>query len=73
MLITGGESLPYPLEKLKETYWGFSPHAFVKLDADPRTFAQDLRSNHLSLVYGDYVPHLVETCRVLNIRPILVS
>jgi L-fucose isomerase len=73
MLIVGGECLPYPLEKLKETHWVFSPHAFVKLDADPRGFAQELRSNHLSLVYGDYVPYLLETCRVLGIRPILVD
>ena len=55
MLIVGGECLDYPLEKLEETHWGFSPHAFVRLDADPRAFAQELRSNHLSLVYGDFV------------------
>ena len=73
MLIVGGECLPYPLEKLKETHWGFSPHAFTKLDADPRAFAQELRSNHLSLVYGEFVPHLAETCRVLGIRPVFVS
>ncbi len=73
MLIAGGKCQPYPLEKLQETHWGFSPHAFVKLDADPRAFAQELRSNHLSLVYGDYAPHLVETCRVLGIKALLVE
>ena len=73
MLIAGGECQPYPLEKLQETFWGFSPHAFVRLDADPRAFAQELRSNHLSLVYGDFVPHLVETCRVLGIRSLIVA
>jgi hypothetical protein len=25
------------------------------------------------MVYGDYVPHLLECCRVLGIRPITVS
>ena len=72
MLITGGECLQEPREKLEETYWEFSPHAFVKLDADPRAFAQELRCNHLHVVYGDYVPHLVECCRVLGIRPIAI-
>ncbi|MCY3947320.1 MAG: hypothetical protein OXF44_13675 [Anaerolineaceae bacterium] len=72
MLITGGECLDVPHEKLGETHWDFSPHAFVRLDADPRAVARELRSNHLSLVYGDYIPHLEETCRVLDIRPIVV-
>jgi L-fucose/D-arabinose isomerase len=73
MLIAGGEALDEPPEKLGETYWEFSPHSFVKLDADPRAFAQELRCNHLHMVYGDYVPHLIECCRVLGIRPIVVS
>jgi len=73
MLIAGGECLHEPREKLEETHWGFSPHSFVKLDDDARAFAQELRSNHLHMVYGDYVPHLLESCRVLGIRPITVS
>lgn len=72
MLIAGGECQQYPREKLDETYWGFSPHAFIRLDPDPRAFAQELRSNHLHMVYGDYVPHLLEFCRVFGIRPIMV-
>lgn len=71
MLIASGESEEYPREKLHQTYWSFSAHAFVTLDCDARAFAQELRSNHLTMVYGDYVPHLVECCRVLDIRPIL--
>ena len=71
MLIAGGECTEQSRDKLKETYWGFSPHSFVKLDADARMFAQELRSNHLHMVYGNYVPHLIECCRVLGIRPIV--
>jgi L-fucose isomerase len=71
MLIAGGEALDAPRAKLDKTYWAFSPHTFVRLDSDARKFAQELRCNHLHLVYGDYVPHLLETCRVLGIRPIL--
>ena len=55
MLITSGYCMDVTHEKLQETHWGFSLHAFVKLDADPCTLAQELRSNHLSLVYGDFV------------------
>jgi L-fucose isomerase len=73
MLIAGGEALAEPREKLDETFWGFSPHSFVRLDADARDFAQELRCNHLHMIYGDYLSHLVETCRVLGIRPITVS
>ena len=71
MLIAGGECLDVPREKLMRDLLGFSPHGFVRLDGDPRTFAHELRSNHLSLVYGDFVPHLLETCRILGIRPLV--
>lgn len=73
LFIASGECLAYPHTKLQETHWEFSPHAFVKLDADARRFAQELRSNHISLVYGDYTAHLIETCRILGIRPLLVE
>ena len=73
MFIASGECLQEPREKLQETHWGFSPHAFIQLDCDPRVFAQELRCNHLHMVYGDYVPHLLELCRVFGIRPIMVS
>jgi L-fucose isomerase len=73
MLIARGRALAEPREKLGETYWGFSPHAFIELEAEPREFAQALRCNHLHMVYGDYVDHLLEFCRVLDVRPILVG
>ena len=73
MLIASGRALEQPREKPAETYWEFSPHTFVRLNADARTFAQKVRCNHLHLVYGEYVPHLVECCRVLGVRPIVLE
>jgi L-fucose isomerase len=73
MLIAQGECILEPREKLKRTYWECAPFAFVRLKADARHFAQSLRSNHIHMVYGEYLPHLLETCRALGIRPIVVS
>ena len=73
MLIAGGRCIEEPREKLAKTHWEFSPHAFVEVDGDARQVAEELRSNHLHMVYGDYVSHLVEACRVLEIRPIVVD
>jgi L-fucose isomerase len=73
MFISSGEAVDYPRAKLQETHWEFSPHTFVRLDVDARRFAQELRCNHIHMVYGDYVPHLVECCRVMGVRPITVS
>jgi L-fucose isomerase len=73
MLIAPGECILEPREKLKRTYWECAPFAFVRLQADACTFAESLRSNHIHMVYGEFVPHLLETCRVLDIRPILVD
>jgi L-fucose isomerase len=73
MLIAPGECILEPREKLKRTFWECAPFAFVELQADARVFAESLRSNHIHMVYGEYVPHLLETCRTLGIRPIVVE
>ena len=71
MLITGGESLDKSRDALKETYWEFSPHTFIKLDAPTPAFVDCLRSNHIHMMYGNYQNELLETCRVLNIQPVV--
>jgi L-fucose isomerase len=68
MLITGGESLDKPKEALKETYWDFSPHAWVALDASVRAFTDALRSNHLHMMYGDFRRELTVLCETLDIE-----
>lgn len=67
MLIAGGEALDFPREKLRETFWEFSPHAFVRLKTAPRDFVKVLRSNHIHMVYGDHMEELKEICRALKI------
>jgi L-fucose isomerase len=67
MLITTGEVMEMPREKLKETNW-HHPHMFVKLDCDILEFVKDLRSNHIHMVYGDYSEHLRNICEILEIE-----
>lgn len=71
MLITGGESLEKSRDALKETYWEFSPHSFVRIDAPVPLLVEQLRSNHLHMMYGDHRRELVHLCRVLGIEAIV--
>ncbi len=72
MLILTGEAVSYPREKLSEVN-AQQPQAFVKLNCEPDNFINELRSNHIHLVYGDYVKELIVLCKVLGIRPITVE
>lgn len=69
MLVAGGESLKKTREDLKSTYWEFSPHSWIKLDAPVKAFLNDLRSNHLHVMYGDFRSELVHLCATLGIEP----
>ncbi|MDO8685178.1 MAG: L-fucose/L-arabinose isomerase family protein [Clostridiales bacterium] len=71
MLIAHVEVIDMPREKLKETIWE-RPHAFLKLLCDRDEFFSSIRSNHIHLVYGDYEKELVELCRILDIKPVVV-
>ena len=71
MLISGGESLNMPREALKTTYWEFSPHGWIKLDAPVDAFTDALRSNHIHVMYGDWRRELVHFCKSLGIDPIV--
>ena len=70
MLIMTGEAVSFPREKLKEIN-PQQPQAFVKLDCEPDAFIQELRSNHIHVVYGNYVEELKVLCSVLGVRAIL--
>ncbi|MDD2764632.1 MAG: hypothetical protein PHE83_11720 [Opitutaceae bacterium] len=71
MLITGGEALAKSREALKDTYWEFSPHMFIRPDVPGKTFVANLRSNHIHTMYGEWRKELVHLCRVLGIEPIV--
>lgn len=70
MLIAGGEALPMPLEKIKETN-SQQPHVFVRPDCPPDRFIESLRSNHIHVVHGNCQVELRITCNVLDIEPVI--
>ena len=71
MLIMNGEAQTFPREKLGEIN-SQQPQAFVKLSCRPEDFIDQLRCNHIHVVYGNYVRELEVLCSVLDIRPIVL-
>jgi len=72
MLIAPAEVVEQPREKLRETVWE-RPHAYLRLLCDRQAFLDAVRSNHIHLAYGDWVPELEEVCAILGIRPMVVT
>ncbi len=72
MLVLDGEAITVPREKLIEVS-SQQPQAFVKLNCEPDDFIEELRCNHIHLVYGDYLKELEVLCKVLNIRCIILK
>ena len=71
MLITAGETIEYPREKLKEIN-PQHPQSYVKMDCDLAVFVENLRCNHIHFVFGDYEKELEIACWALGVRPILL-
>ena len=71
MLIIEGKAKQFPREKLKEIN-AQQPQAFVELNCSPDSFIENLRCNHIHVVYGKYVEELKVLCRTLAIRPIVL-
>jgi L-fucose/D-arabinose isomerase len=71
-LITTGDALDVPLEQVAKTFWGFSPHIFIHLDAGYSAFMNELRCNHMHVAYGDHKEAMVELCRMFDVKPILI-
>jgi len=71
MLIATGEAFQQPKERFKEVRYVW-PHAFVRLDGDPRMLVQNVRSNHMHMAYGEVKEELLEICDLLGIEAILV-
>lgn len=72
MLITRVDVVKQPRERLRESTWE-RPHTYFKLTCDKNLFFENLRSNHIHLVYGDCADELVEVCRILEIEPIVLE
>lgn len=71
LLITGGETVEYPREKLRDIN-PHHPQTYVKLDCTIDTFLESLRSNHIHFVFGDYYEELAIACWALDIRPVVL-
>lgn len=72
MLITSGETVEYPREKLKEIN-PQHPQSYVCMDCDLDEFLDNLRCNHIHFVFGDYVEEMKIACWVLGIQPIAAA
>ena len=70
MLIVPAVAVEQPREKLRETVWE-RPHVFIKLLGDRNDFFSKIRSNHIHMVYGNYVDELKEICDILGIVPVM--
>ena len=73
MLITGGEALPSPPETSEKKFADFCPRTIVRLDCAVDDLLQNMRSNHVSTIYGDYRADLIEFCRLADIRPVVLA
>jgi L-fucose/D-arabinose isomerase len=70
MHIATGEAFTQPLEVFEKDK-GIWPHAFIRLDCDPRAFYPNLRSNHSVVGYGALKNELLEFCALTGVRPML--
>lgn len=71
MLIVGGEAVEMPDQGID--FAPFVPLTYLRLDCDIHELLQNIRSNHVHAIYGDYGPDLVEICRLAGIRPIVLD
>jgi L-fucose isomerase-like protein len=73
MLVTGGVAFEYPHEELERMFAPFCPRTFIKLDCDVSSLLENMRSNHVSMIYGDFGRDLVEFCRPSGVHPIVLE
>lgn len=71
MLITGGSAVSYPRDKLADLN-PQHPQSYIKLDCTIDLFIENLRSNHIHIVHGDFCEEMKIACKVLGIRAIMV-
>jgi L-fucose isomerase len=72
MLIAPCKVVDMPRTKLKDTVWE-RPHAFLELLCDRDAFLEQVRSNHIHLVYGEWRQHLEEVCSILKIEAVAID
>jgi len=71
MLIASGNSIKSNPKPEEEAGSKQHPKHFIKFNCDDRNFVRSLRTNHLHLIYGDYIEELKTVCEVLDIVPVV--
>ena len=71
-LIAPAETVDVPREQLRDLMWE-RPRSFVKLRCDRHAFLDAVRSNHVHMVFGDWIAELEEVCAILGVEPITIS
>jgi L-fucose isomerase-like protein len=68
-IVTGAAKISPPFHELN-----CSPYAIMKvvLDGNVGSFIQNLMSQHYAIVYKDVKKELLELCRLLKVRPVVV-
>lgn len=71
MLISRGKMFEDTFDNRKNTGWPTWPYASAKLEGDIDKFMENLRSQYMHFCYSDIVDELIDTCNLLEIRPIV--
>jgi L-fucose isomerase-like protein len=71
MHITAGQAKPPP--PFREVECPPYPFIRVALDGNVDSFIHNLMSQHYAIVYGDVREPMLELCRMLGIRPVMVG
>ncbi len=71
MLIAKGQAFYQPKERFKEVRDAW-PHAFVSLECDMEKLIQNLRSNHMHMVYGAVEKEVARMCEQLGIQTMVL-
>ncbi len=72
MLMFKGNSKYVNAEKFENTVTQW-PHAFIELDFDAGKLFPQLRSEHIHMVYGNYLEELDYFCKLLDIESICLK
>ena len=70
MMITEGEVVGVPREKLKESFLFERPHAFIQPKASIDELLQNVLANHIHFIYGNCMERLINVCDILGIKAI---
>jgi len=72
MLVVPVDVVEMPRDKLRETVWE-RPHTFLAPRCNRDAFFDSIRSNHLHMVYGDWITQLKEICAILGVEPVVLG